>query len=190
MAVSLAAHAALFAAWLSTRPEPQPAESPIFQVQLVRPPPSATPQPRPQVRPPPSQPPGRPSRPVNRHEPPPLALPPGPTAQTPVEISPQWRVKPGAYGADLDAAPFVLGRPGLKRAREPKPDCKTHGWDRPLSCPPDATELAASKGLAERDSSRSGFAYEASRKAAIKAYKDTIPGEYPGLRCTVLHTHC
>ena len=91
---------------------------------------------------------------------------------------------------DLDAAPFVLGREGLKRAREPRVDCKTHGWDRPLSCPPDATELAAAKADPARDSKTGGFAYEGRRKEAIKGYKATIPGEYTGLRCTFLHTHC
>jgi hypothetical protein len=88
----------------------------------------------------------------------------------------------------LDAAPFVLGRAGLKRAREPRVDCKTHGWDRPLSCPPDATELAAAKADPARDSKTGGFAPEGARKQTMKSYRESpSASDYPGIACAILH---
>jgi hypothetical protein len=181
--VSLAAHAALFAVWLSTRPAPPPAESPTFQVTLVRPPPRP---PRPEVREAPP-PPVHPPRALELH-PPRTSLPPTPKAPPPVEVSPEWRVKPGAGGADLDAAPFVLGRKGLNRARGLKPSCKSLSFDRPVGCPPDDTELAASKSDPARDARTAGFEGEGRYKRATKAYKEgPLGGPYPGLACSLFH---
>ena len=89
--------------------------------------------------------------------------------------------------ADLDAAPFVLGREGLNRARGPRPACKTLGFDRPLDCPPDNAELAASKSDPARDS-RTDFEGEGHYKRATKTYKE-LPGAagFPGLACSILH---
>jgi hypothetical protein len=177
--VSLMAHLALLAAWMSTRPDLVPPESPTLQVQLVR----LAPRPEPRVAPPPtrSQP-----QPLTIHQPPPLAPPPPPSVP-PSEVSPEWRVKPDGAPVDLDAAPFTLGRAGLKHARA-RPTCKTHGWDRPLDCPPDHAELAASKSDPAKDSKTAGFEAAGRYKRAMKTYKE-LPGDegYPGIACAILH---
>jgi hypothetical protein len=178
--VSLLAHLALLAAWMSTRPDLAPAESPTLQVQLVRPPPR--PEPRPEPRKPPPKPP-RPPPALNIHQPPPLAPQPAP----PSEVSPEWRVRPDGAPADLDAAPFTLGRAGLGRARA-RPTCKTHGWDRPVDCPPDEAERRAAQSDPAKDSKTAGFEAPGRYKRAMKTYKE-LPGDkgYPGIACAMFH---
>ncbi len=177
--MSLVAHLALLVAWMSTRPDPVPAESPTLQVQLVRLAPKAAPAPR-AAPPPPAH---SLPHPLDIHQPPPLAQQPA----APSEISPEWRVKPGGGPADLDAAPFTLGRAGLRQARA-RPTCKTHGWDRPLSCPPDDAELRAAKSDPAKDSRTAGFAAEGAYKNAMKGYHEA-PGAagYPGIACAMFH---
>jgi hypothetical protein len=183
LAVSLAAHLALLAAWMSTRPDLQPAESPTLQVQLVRLPPRPAPEREPR-KPAPSPPTGSP-RALNLHLPPPLA--PAPASVAPSEVSPEWRVRPDGAPADLDAAPFTLGRAGLRHARA-RPTCKTHGWDRPLDCPPDKAELAAARADPALDRRTAGFEAEGRYKRAMKTYKEgPMGGPYPGIACGVFH---
>jgi hypothetical protein len=181
LAVSLVAHLALLAAWMSTRPELHLAESPTLQVQLVRPPPKPAPAPEPRKPPPPSPP--KPPPALNIHQPPPLP----PQAAPPSEVAPEWRVRPDGAPADLDAAPFTLGRAGLRHARA-RPTCKTHGWDRPLDCPPDGAELRAAKSDPALDRRTAGFESEGRYKRAMKTYKE-LPGDkgYPGIACAMSH---
>jgi hypothetical protein len=172
--VSLAAHVALLAAWMSTRPDLRVAEPPTLQVQLVRPPPKPAPEPR------------RPSPPRTHSEPRPLEL--HQPVDPPPAISPEWTVKPEPpSAADLAGAPFATGR-ARRQAR--RPSCKpTPGsWERPASCPPDDAEIAASKFDAAKDSQTAGFEGAGRYKRANKRYHE-LEGTagYPGLRCAILH---
>jgi hypothetical protein len=182
LGASIAAHLALLAVWISSRPEP-PAEAPALQVQLLRLAPKPPPPPAPRDLP---RPPARNlSRPFQVHRPPPLPLPTPPLSPSD-GISPEWRVKPG--GADLDAEPFVQGRAGLNHARNRRTDCTLHGWERPLSCPPDAAELAASRFDPAKDAKTGGFAGEGARKLTMKAYRESpSTADYPGIRCSIFH---
>jgi hypothetical protein len=182
--VSVAAHLTLLAAWMSTRPDLVLAESPTLQVQLIRLPPK----PVAELRKPPPPPAQSPPQPLNIHQPPPLTPPPlAPAPPPPSEVSPEWRVRPGGAPADLDAAPFALGRAGLRQARA-RPTCKTHGWGRPLSCPPDDAELRAAKSDPAKDSRTAGFEAVGRYKRAMKTYKE-LPGDegYPGIACAIFH---
>lgn len=182
--VSLAAHLALVIAWISTREAPQFAGSPTIDVQLARLPPRT--QPEPEKTPPP-----RPRRPpplrvhqAPRAEPPPASVPPAA-----LPIAPEWRVKPEAPSAgDLSAAPFAGGRARRPGQQAERPSCKTMSWDRPVDCPPDAAEAAASKAEAARDSRTAGFEGEGSHKRAMKTYHE-LPGAagYPGIACAIFH---
>jgi hypothetical protein len=192
LAVSLGAHIALMAAWLSTRPSVRFVEPPTMVVQLVRPPPR-----EPERSPPPSPPKVRsPTRLLTPEQAPvpPLIVPPAPRPSEP-EISPEWRVKAGPPGK----------RPGLPFNTQPAirpPPCKTSNdhSDRPGDpCPSWSAEEQASHYNVVNDPKMAGFAYEGARKQALKDYREKAgkpgPGpadasDYPGLRCTIFHTHC
>jgi hypothetical protein len=181
--VSLAAHLALVVAWISTRESPELAESPTMEVQLARLPPKTVPEPAktPLARI------SRPPPPLEIHQPPPPiegpAPPPGPL------ISPEWRVRPeGPNGAGLPAAPFAGGRPRRAAREGERPDCKVMSWDRPIDCPPDAAEVAASKADPARDSRTAGFEGEGRYKRADKTYHEAPGGAgYPGIACAIFH---
>ncbi len=184
LAASLLAHALLLGAWISTRHDLRFVEPPTMQVSLMRLPPK-----------PAASAPARPhpprtlrvlSRPLEAQEPQPAA----PVIAKPAEaaasdISPEWRVKPEAPG--LAGAPFAKGRRTIGPVR---PSCKTplSSGERPLDCPPDAGELAASKFDAAKDGKLGGFEAEGRRKRAMKTYHE-LPGDagYPGVRCAIFH---
>ena len=181
--MSLAGHLALLAAWMSTLRDLGLAEAPALQVQLVRPPPKPPP-PAPRKLPPAAT---RTSRPALRTHPPPLAS--AASAPAPLEMSSGSGARPtGLPGVDLDAAPFVLGRAGLRRARAARPDCKAHGWSRPANCKPDATELLASRFDAARDSRTGDFAAQGAGKLKMKSYRESSSmADFPGIACSILN---
>jgi len=190
LAVSLGGHIALLAAWLTTRPTVHFVEPPAMVVQLVRPPPrepvrpSLPPRARPPIR----------TRTADQAPIPALIAPPVPPPTQP-QISPEWRVK---------AAPPDK-HPGLPFSTQPAirpPPCKTsrdHS-DRPGDpCPSWSAEEQASHYSVANDPKMGGFVYEGRRKEALKDYREKAgkPGpapadasDYPGLRCTLFHTHC
>ncbi|WP_372782436.1 hypothetical protein [Phenylobacterium sp.] len=185
LALSLAAHLALLAAWLSTRPQLRLVEPPVMEVALIRPPP------KPRARPPaaPERTAVRP-RPARIAEPPPspLPLPPAPSAPSPRLLTDEELLagaKPNAaqLGADRDRTIIFHGwprgcKPMSEHSNRPGPPC-------PVGGPDDR----ASRTLAEKDPGHSGFAAEARRKEAIEDYKNGpgTGGAYPGIRCTIFH---
>ena len=188
--MSLGAHIALLAAWLSTRPSLHFVEPPAMVVQLVRPPPRREPE-----RPTPP-PPLRVRAPRTSDQPtiPPLVLPPDPKPSEP-QISPEWRVKAGPPDTRR-------GLPFISQSAIRPPPCKSsrdHS-DRPGDpCPSWSAEEQASHYDVANDPKMGGFVYEGRRKEALKDYREKAgkpgPGpadasDYPGLRCTLFHTHC
>ncbi|HEX4712487.1 hypothetical protein [Phenylobacterium sp.] len=173
LAASLLAHIALLVAWISTRPSLNLVEPPTMEVQLVRPPPRSRPEP-PTPSPPKTK---REPRPLVVHQPAPTESP----APAPLPIAPEWQVRPeGPSAGDLAAAPFAAGR------RAQRPSCKTRSWDRPVDCPPDAAELAASRSDAASDAKTAGFEAAGRYKRAVKTYHE-LPGDagYPGIACAI-----
>ena len=179
LAVSLAAHVALLAAWMSTRQDLRWAEPPTMQVALVQlpPRPEASSKPRALRR---SQ--ARVlARPADALEPRPVEQPPEPPPdEALVQISPEWRVKP--------QPPLVLKAPS-KAFRRPK--CKSSedhsNWDGP-PCAPGSPDDQAARYDAKKDSSTSSFAGEGDRKLRMKSYRESPrTDDYPGIRCTIFH---
>ncbi|MGH6962895.1 MAG: hypothetical protein ACREE0_00280 [Phenylobacterium sp.] len=179
LAVSLAAHAALLAAWMSTRQDLRWAEPPTMQVALVElpPPPKPPPEPR-EPRPSPTR---VLARPAQGLEPRPVEQPPEPPPDNaPAQISPEWRVKP---------QPSLVLKPLSKTFRRPK--CKSSedhsGWDGP-PCPPGSPDDQAARYDVKRDSKAGAFAGEGDRKLRTKSYRESPrTDDYPGIRCTILH---
>ena len=102
-------------------------------------------------------------------------------------------------------APPPRRRAGLPFATQPAirpPPCKSSQdrSDRPGDpCPSWSGEEQASHYSVVDDPKLGGFVYEGRRKEALKDYRE-MPGkpgpgpadasDYPGLRCTLFHTHC
>ena len=178
LAVSLAAHLALLAAWFSARQDLRWAEPPTMEVALV----TLAPEPKPQEAVPRVRSANARvlSRPAEVAEPRPIEQPPAPLPdEASPQIDPEWRVKP--------QPPLVLNRPG-KSAR--KPPCKT-AMDPSNSagepCPTGSAEEAIARYNDERDVANADFVAGGRQKRALKRYHE-LPGGagFPGLRCTLL----
>lgn len=177
--MSLAAHAALLAAWMSARPELRLTEPPTMQVALVQLPP------RPKASPPPREP--RRStarvlaRPAEAFEPRPVEQPPEPPPENPpVEISPEWRVKP--------QPPLVLNAPRKGFRQPPCRSSEDHSNSNLPPCPRNSPDDQAARYDVRRDSKASGFAAEGDRKLRLKSYRESpSTDDYPGIRCTIFH---
>ena len=182
LALSLAAHAALLAAWISNRPDLRLTEPPTMQVALVQLPPRPKPQPLPRPHEPRRSEPRVLSRPADALEPRPIEQPPEPPPENaPVQISPEWRVKP-------QAPPLVLNSPrkGFRR-----PPCKTsedHSNSDLPPCPRNSPDEQAARWDPARDSKTGAFEGEGRYTRAEKRYHEA-PGSagFPGLRCTLFH---
>ena len=177
--VSLAAHAALLAAWMNTRQDLRWAEPPPMQVSLVQlPPPPKTQTPPPQSRP---SPPRVLARPAQVLEPRPVEQQPEPPPDVaPVQIAPEWQVKP---------QPSLVLKAPSKAFRRPK--CKSSedhsDWDGP-PCPRGSPDDQAARYDVHRDSKTSGFAAEGERKSRLKSYRESPrTDDYPGIRCSIFH---
>jgi len=180
LAVSLAAHLALLAAWFSTRQDLRWTEPPTMEIQLVRPPPRAEPE-----RPP--QPPKTPIRPHLLPAPPP-ELPDQPPLPAPTP-------RPQAAQTPLilpDGSPWIPPSSGGPRRLERsarKPPCKT--TQDPSNrvgepCAAGSLEEAIARHDAERDVANADFVAGGREKRAMKRYHE-LPGAagFPGLRCTL-----
>jgi hypothetical protein len=179
LALSLAAHAALLAAWMSTRPDLRLAEPPTMQVALVQLPPRAK-------APSPPREPRRAdtrvlSRPAQALEPRPVQQPPEPPPDVaPAPISPEWRVKP--------QPPLVLNLPRKEFRRPPCKSSEDHSdWDGP-PCARGSPDDQAARWDAARDSGAGAFEGAGRYKRAEKRYHEA-PGAagYPGIRCAIFH---
>jgi len=179
LAVSLAAHAALLAAWMSTRQDLRWAEPPPMQVALVRLPPrlEAPAQPHaprrsnPRVL----------ARPAEALEPRPVEQPPEPSPQEPpVQISPEWRVKP--------QSPLVLNPPRKTFRRPPCQSLEDHSNSDLPPCARGSPEDQATRWDPARDSEIGAFEGAGRYKRAEKRYHEA-PGAagYPGIRCAIFH---
>jgi hypothetical protein len=189
LAVSLAAHLALLAAWMSTRPQLRLIEPPTMDVAIIRlpPKPSARPAAAPEratLRP-------RRAR-IVASPPDELPLPPAAPPHAAGPVTPRL----------LSDEELLAGaKPTAAQLQADRDRTITfHGWPRgckPMSehsnrpgpaCPVGSPDDQASRTLAEKDPAHSGFAAEARRKEAIKDYK-AAPGMggYPGIGCTIFH---
>jgi hypothetical protein len=185
LAVSLAAHLALLAAWMTTRPQLRLVEPPTMDVAIIRLPPK----PRTKLAATPERAPFRPRHAKIIASPPdelPLPPPAGPVTPrllTDEELLAGAKPTAAQLQADRDRTIVFHGWPrGCKPMSERS--------DRPgAPCPVGRPDDQASRTVAEKDPAHSGFATEARRKEAIKDYKDGpgTGGAYPGIRCTIFH---
>lgn len=178
LAVSLAAHVALLAAWFSTRQDLRWAEPPTMQVALV----TLAPEPKPQEAVPRVRSANARvlSRPAEVAEPRPIEQtpPPLPDEASP-QIDPQWRVKP--------QPPLVLNRPGKSVRRPPCRTAQDPSNRAGEPCPAGSPEEAIARYDSEKEES-GAFAAAGREKRANKRYHE-LEGTagFPGLRCTLLH---
>jgi hypothetical protein len=189
LAASLAAHVALLAAWMSTRPEFRMVEPPTLQVALIRPPPRQTPKPR--STPPPNV--ATPLRsaetPVAAERPaPPPALPPAPR----VLDVPRMTDQELTAGPRPDLAKIYAdeARQPLTRNGVPTDGCKP-AWEHSERIAPPCPIRAAAplpRNPSAQLPNRPDMAAEAAYKNTMKTYREA-PGDaaYPGLACAILH---
>jgi hypothetical protein len=192
LAASLAAHIALLAAWVSTRPELRMVEPPTMQVALVRPPPREASKPRLPSPPPPTETPLHLNVPAGPTPPEAAGPPLPPTAPAPKPLDPRQMT---------DQELLAGGRPDLARiyADEARQPLTRNGL--PTGCKP-ATEHsdriappcpAWAGAPIPRDTpaqlpNRPEIASEGRYKNAMKTYHEAPGGAgYPGIACAMLH---
>ena len=178
---SLAMHAALFAALLSVRPEPTPAEAPTMDIQLV--PPPIRPKPPPKAAAPTL-------RPLRSAEPEPPARPQPPPPKSRPPLTDQELVAgPRLTARQLRDAP--VGRTeDWSRPPRPKAKCKPpEGYPGPpLPCPGEALRDADAPFDVDKDAPNSDLAREGRHNRAMRKYLE-LPGAagYPGIGCAIFH---
>jgi len=164
---------------MSTRPDLRLTEPQTMQVALVQLPPRPAPKSPPRET---RRPPARVlTRPAEALEPRPVEQPPErPPDVAPVQISPEWRVKPQPS--------LVLKGPNKAFRRPPCKSSEDHSdWDGP-PCPRGSPDDQAARYDVKRDSKTSGFAAEGDRKLRTKSYRESPrTDDYPGIRCTIFH---
>jgi hypothetical protein len=192
LAVSLSAHIALLAAWLTTRPPAVMAEPPAMEIQLIRPPPREALKARTPLPPP-------------RETPLHLHVPAGPTpaeaaglmlpsaALAPKPLDPrQMTDQELTAGPRPDLAKIYAdeARQPLTRNGVPTDGCKPT-WDHSNRLAPpcpirEAGPLARSPSL--QLPNRPDVAAEATYKNTMKTYHEAPGGAgYPGIACAILH---
>jgi len=189
LAASFAVHVALFAAWLSKRPEFRFVEPPAMTVALVR---QRPPPPRPAPQTPPSK------RAEGRAEeakpptPPPGTPPPPPPPVTPRQMTDEELLanRPKLTERQIREAPVYDHTRWDRAPRPPRPKCKpAEGYPGPpLPCPGEIVKDPNRPFDVDRDAPDSDLAREGRYKRAMKAYKEA-PGAagYPGIACAIFH---